>query len=261
MVEYYNADYARNVDDDRELSAVRIKKARQELGEDVFKESYLVSLVNEQTEGIAPQNLHLSEKVAVYLTATSEQSKDSNSISCNSTSSSSTSDGRDSQAPCAKFNKRNSVVHQEDFYALLVQSEKGRREHLYDITAELEPFETKDGQKFPLNSKNGKLSAANRLQYLKNHAHVQLLGGKTLANGFVALDVISEKSPNGIEGQLFWTVSMDLKPGEYHIELGSRALGICAQTEAFNITEAFGVEDHTSIGYVLFLLLFILTII
>ena len=49
-------------------------------------------------------------------------------------------------------------------------------------------------------------------------------------------------------GQMYWTVPMDLKPGQYYIEIGSDVLGQCARTETFNVTEAFGVEDNTAIG-------------
>ena len=155
-------------------------------------------------------------------------------------------------AGCVKINKRKSIVHQKDFYALLVQEDKDRKEYLYRITADLEPFEEKGERDIPLNSKNSKPSAADRLQHLKDHAQVQLLSEDTITKEVDAPGVYFEKSLDGMEGQLFWTVPMDLKAGKYHIEIGSQALGICAQTEPFNITEAFGIEDPSSIGYICF---------
>jgi len=101
------------------------------------------------------------------------------------------------------------LTKQRDFYALLVQGERAKKEHLYDICAELK------------GDRN------------------EVMVDNVVINGIEA---------KRISGVLDWTIPQWLSPGVYKLEIGSRSTNVCCTTESFRVTEAFGMLDYTTVG-------------
>lgn len=220
-----------------------VKEHRQEFGEEIFHERYLPSVVaiNTNTSTVDKDpviDLTNNCPISELNRTDSFPLPNSNPATESVTSSKLLDDyeGEENNSLSLEESRKRSIFHQKDFYACLFQSHTGKYEHYYHIEDELEPEEQE------ISKEDKKSSRAGRIQFVKNSVKVKI------SEDLNVPDAEGRKLKFSLTTSVFWTVPMDLTPGEYYIEIGSRILGQCAVTETFIVTEAFGVVDTTTVG-------------